>query len=156
MGAAPGTDIKLSEDRVRGFKHFANKLWNISRFVLENYSVEASSAQLLEEDKVSITEAKGIARNVTKYIEDFRLDLAADEVYHYAWDKFAATIIEISKPMLRDSDEATKLSKQRMLYENLLVILKLLHPFMPFVTEAIWQELPEKESDQLMVAKWPN
>ncbi len=155
MGAAPGTDIKLSEDRVRGFKHFANKLWNISRFVLENFEVTTEESELVDEDKKLLEEVDELAKQVTKHIEGFRLDLAADGVYHYAWDRFAAQILEESKPIFQTADIKRRESRARTLFMILVKILKLLHPFMPFVTESIWQELPTRESDSLMVAKWP-
>lgn len=155
MGSAPGTDMKLSEDKVRGYKHFANKLWNISRFVLENFEVTTEESPLTEEDAKLVAEAHTLAAEISKHIENFRLDLAGDAVYHFVWDRFAAEMLEAAKPVFRDGTDAEKASRQKALYEILTISLKLLHPFMPYVTEAIWQELPVKESDQLMVAKWP-
>ncbi len=155
IGAQIGNDLKLSEDRVRGYKHFANKLWNISRFVLENAQGVDMTAPLTDTDAGLIAEAEGVVASVSSNIDGFRLDLAADEVYHFVWGRFAAEILEQTKPIMRGEDEAAKASAQRMLYTILIMSLKLLHPFMPFVTEAIWQELPEKEIDLLMVAKWP-
>ncbi|MHB1086452.1 MAG: valine--tRNA ligase [Minisyncoccota bacterium] len=164
VGAQPGNDLKLSEDRVRGYKHFANKLWNITRFVLENRHEgdTFSNIALTEADKALVAEARELAKTVSDNIDNFRLDLAADAVYHYVWDRFAAQIIEESKAVLKGEDGPEKASKQRMLYEILIISLKLLHPFMPFVTEAIWQQLPQKDlpagrqgADLLMVAKWP-
>ncbi len=162
VGAQPGNDLKLSEDRVRGYKHFANKIWNITRFVLENQDTQGPTSGSLEvgplnaEDAEIVREAQAIAATVSKNIDDFRLDLAADAVYHFVWDRFAAEIIEESKAVLKSDDAAAKASAQRMLYEILIISIKLLHPFMPFVTESIWQQLPHKESDLLMVAKWPH
>jgi valyl-tRNA synthetase len=155
MGSAPGTDMKLSEDKVRGYKHFANKLWNISRFVLENYEVTTEESPLLAEDERLIQEARALSAEVTKHIANFRLDLAGDAVYHFVWDRFAAQMLEEAKPVFKEGSAEAKASRQRALYEILVMSLKLLHPFMPFVTEAIWQELPAKESDALMVAAWP-
>jgi valyl-tRNA synthetase len=154
VGAQPGNDLKLSEDRVRGYKHFANKLWNITRFVLEN-PITDPQVRLVGEDEALVQEARDLAALVSKNIDEFRLDLAADAVYHFVWDRFASEIIEGSKAVLKGDNAEAKESKQRMLHEILMISLKLLHPFMPFVTEAIWQELPRKESDLLMVAKWP-
>jgi len=151
IGAAPGNDIKLSEDRVRGYKHFANKIWNITRFVLENAGEQSSPNA---EDEKLLAEMQAVAAEASKHIDSFRLDLAADAVYHYVWDRFAAEILEESKPILKAGGEAAA-SRRHTLYSILYTSLKLLHPFMPFVTEAIWRELPEKDSDQLMVAKWP-
>lgn len=155
IGAAPGNDIKLSEDRIRGYKHFANKLWNIARFVLENTEDYDRQAPLSDADRALIGEAEAVAQEATTHLKAFRLDLAADVVYHYVWDRFAAEVIEESKPLFRDGTPSSKASRKRALYEILMLILKLLHPFMPFVTEEIWQSLPYKETDLLMVAKWP-
>ncbi|MBI4087977.1 valine--tRNA ligase [Candidatus Kaiserbacteria bacterium] len=159
IGAQIGNDVKLSEDRVRGYKHFANKLWNITRFVLENTADADMTAKLTDEDEELVREAHRIAAEVSQGIDTFRLDLAGDAVYHFVWDRFAAEIIEQSKLILKAGDPPAggpaRASRQRTLHEILLISLKLLHPFMPFVTEAIWQELPTKENDLLMVAKWP-
>ena len=166
IGAQIGNDLKLSEDRVRGYKHFANKVWNIARFVLESSEPQGltfkdskvgplGSDSMNVDDEENVREARRLAEEVSKYIDTFRLDLAADTVYHFVWHRFADEIIEGSKAVLKADDPALRASKQRMLYEILIVSLKLLHPFMPFVTEAIWQRLPQKESDMLMIAKWP-
>jgi valyl-tRNA synthetase len=153
IGASMGNDVKLSEDRVRGYKHFGNKVWNIARFVLDNH--DNPSDDLSDGDAFKVTEARQIAEEVAKLIDGFRLDLAGDLAYHYIWDEFAARILEESKTVLKGEDAVAKGSRQAALYEILIISLKLLHPFMPFVTEAIWQELPTRESDLLMVAKWP-
>jgi valyl-tRNA synthetase len=155
IGAAPGTDLKLSEDRVRGYKHFANKLWNIARFVLENSDSTIYGTTLPENDAELVQEANRVAAEVSENIDKFRLDLAADQVYHFVWDRFAAEIIEQSKAVLKGDDAAARQSRAAALREILVISLKLLHPFMPFITEAIWQQLPQKESDLLMIAKWP-
>jgi len=155
IGASMGNDLKLSEDRVRGYKHFANKLWNVTRFVLENtYEFDAEAA-LTAEDEELMREAHRITAEVSQGIDTFRLDIAADTVYHFVWDRFAAEIIEQSKLILKAGESSAAASRKRVLREILIISLKLLHPFMPFVTEAIWQELPQKESDLLMVAHWP-
>ncbi len=154
VGASPGNDVKLSEDRVRGYKHFANKVWNITRFVLENS--DGTDAPLTPDDQKLIDETSATAKTVAEHIDNFRLDLAADAIYHFVWHRFADEIIEESKVVLKSSDEATVPSRRYTLYAILTVSLKLLHPFMPFVTEAIWQRLPKKDSELLMVARWPS
>ena len=159
VGTQPGNDLKLSEDRVRGYKNFANKIWNISRFVLESCENKNLGAELSETDAKLVDEARAVAAEVGTHIENFRLDLAADAIYHFAWDRFAAEIIEESKAVIKasssPSEQAAAHSRARMLYESLVIILKTLHPFMPFVTEAIWQKLPhDKDSAILMVARW--
>ncbi len=153
IGASMGNDLRLSEDKVRGYKHFANKLWNITRFVLENPTED--DAELNDGDKKLIEEARQVAKEVSDSIDKFRLDLAADRIYHFVWDRFAAEMIEQSKSVLKGEDAAARLGRAAALHEVLVISLKLLHPFMPFVTESIWQQLPKKESEQLMVAKWP-
>ncbi len=157
MGAAPGNDIKLSEDRVRGYKHFANKLWNIARFVLENHG--SPEGAMSKEDEALVAEAHAVAREVARHIEGFRLDLAADAAYHYVWDRFAAVVIEESKPILNGSNTVASASRAGALYEILSTSLKFLHPFMPFVTEEIWSHLPAttiKKREFLMVERWPD
>ena len=155
IGAQPGNDFKLSEDRIRGFKHFANKLWNISRFVLESTAEADLSIALNDTDQALVKEAQDVAQKAAEHIDKFRLDLAADSLYHFVWDRFAAEMIEESKAILKGEDTALKNSRARALSEILTISLKALHPFMPFVTEAIWQKLPQKETKLLMVAKWP-
>lgn len=153
IGAAPGNDIKLSEDRVRGYKHFANKVWNITRFVLENPQEKGA---INADDEKLVAEARAVAKEASEHIEKFRLDLAADAIYHFVWDRFAAQILEESKPIFKDGDEAARRSRAAALHEILVISLKLLHPFMPFVTEAIWKELPKKDATLLMIATWPH
>ncbi|MBP9757231.1 MAG: valine--tRNA ligase [Candidatus Pacebacteria bacterium] len=155
FGVQIGNDQKLSEDRIRGFKNFANKIWNITRFVLENTADLDEKATLVDADMELIKEANAVAVSVTEHIENFRLDIAADTVYHYVWDRFAAEVLEESKPILKADDEIAKKSRERALHEILSISLRLLHPMMPFVTETIWQHLPHKTSDQLMIAQWP-
>jgi len=161
VGASPGNDVKLSEDRVRGYKHFANKIWNIARFVLENTTDVDLDVDYSENDRrIRSYFNQIVIKEVTKNIEAFRIDLAADNIYHYLWDTFAAMVIEHSKTIFagESPDENGPefiASRKKLLYSILTDSLKLLHPFMPFVTEAIWQELPEKESALLMVARWP-
>lgn len=159
IGAAPGNDMPLGEDKIKAYKKFANKLWNITRFVLENTTdytgVEkhTDSDQKLEDEKLY-----PVVAEVTKHIEDFRLDLATDTLYHFVWDHFASEVIEDSKPLLASGDPAVRASRQKLLLHYLSYSVRMLHPFMPFVTEAIWQELPKnlREREQLMITPWPS
>ncbi|TAK58673.1 valine--tRNA ligase [Patescibacteria group bacterium] len=154
-GMAPGTDSKISEEKIRGYKNFANKIWNIARFVLENGGGSTPNAPYTKEDALLATEVTEIAKNVSEHIEKFRIDLAFDILYHFIWHRFADEIIEASKPILKGASEEEKASRQKLLYETLQCFLKLLHPFMPFVTEEIWTYLPQKETELLIVAPWP-
>jgi valyl-tRNA synthetase len=155
IGASMGNDVKLSEDRVRGYKNFSNKIWNISRFVLENWDGKTRLTNADWERRAELGELRAVIQIASTHIETFRLDLAADNIYHYIWDRFAAEILEEFKPIFKNGTHDDKAFHGALLFEILVTSLKLLHPFMPFVTEAIWQQLPQKESDQLMVAKWP-
>ncbi len=158
VGSGPGTDIKISGDKINGYKHFGNKLWNIARFVLS--SVEESD---LEDVKLSVSDAnllKGqseVANSITDDLENHKYHLAAEKIYHYIWHEFADKIIEESKPRLMGGNIADKKSAQYTLLTILKTSLKLLHPFMPFVTEELWGLIPKKsdEADILMIEKWP-
>ena len=159
MGMTPGTDSKISEDKIRGYKHFANKLWNISRFTLtalDNKDL-TEKPTLTEADETILAELNILTATIQAHFANYRVDLAGEAIYQYAWHRFADEIIEESKPILQSQEDEAVLSRQYALKEILINILKLLHPFMPFVTEAIWQELPKnyKDSDLLLVAKWP-
>lgn len=155
----PGADMPLSEDKVRAYKKFANKLWNITRFVLDathDYDgnpEHTDTDKKLEEDKLF-----PVITEVTGDIEKFRMDFAADKLYHFVWDHFASEVIEESKPLLASDDPLVRSSRQKLLLHYLSSSLRMLHPFMPYITEAIWKEMPKhiKDSDMLIVAKWPS
>ncbi len=154
LGIAPGADMKLSEDKIKGQKHFANKIWNITRFVLTNY--EASDVSYTEADKLLATEWETMAHAVTEDIEHYRLHIASETLYQYIWTRFADEILEESKSILSGEDTTTKASRQKLLLELLAGNLKLLHPFMPFVTEAIWEILPLSNKRRfIMIEQWP-
>jgi valyl-tRNA synthetase len=176
VGNTPGTDMRISEDKIRGYARFANKLWNIARFVLEQQDGRAGSplgdrsgplAQVLVSDPASRAseeanregelrqELDALIADVTKDMEEFRIYLAAEKLYHYAWHELADNILEESKPILNGEDEAAKASRKALLLSLLDTTLRALHPFMPFVTEEIWQSMPTKDADFLMVARWP-
>jgi valyl-tRNA synthetase len=151
-GMAPGTDSKISEEKIRGYKHFANKVWNITRFVLENIQTTGDGA-LMKEDEPIVAEAFAMAAEVTKQLEAYRLDLGFDAAYQFIWKRFADEILEESKPLLKGTDKARAQSRAAALRTSLTIILKTLHPFMPFVTEEIWQSIGEK--GLIMVEQWP-
>jgi len=159
VGTAIGNDINFDENKVKGYKHFANKLWNIARFILtetERLDISSRSGEATNERDASILAMlSSITEEVTKDLEHFRYHLASEKLYHYIWHEVADKILEESKPILAGNDAGAKASRQHALYEVLTTSLKLLHPFMPFVTEEIWGHLPEKETELLMVAEWP-
>ncbi len=160
IGNTPGTDTKISEDKIRGYKNFANKIWNIARFVLENtaeLSYEEDFKKYTEPDAKLRKERHELIVDITKDLEEYRLYMAAEKIYHYIWHNFADKIIEESKLILKDGTAEEKLSRQQFLLHTLKKMLTILHPFMPFVTEEIWQawKQPAEKTDMLMVQEWP-
>lgn len=160
VGTAIGNDIRFDEDKVKGYKHFANKLWNVTRFILTNtadYSPANSIATLPERDQEILSNMKTSVTAITRDINEHRLYMAAEKAYHFVWTELADVILEESKAILNGNDFAAKQARQMVLQDCLITSLKVLHPFMPFVTEAIWQELPAnmKDAEILMVAPWP-
>ncbi len=155
---SPGTDMNLDPDKVNAYKKFANKLWNITRFVLTSTENHNPKAKFTEADQANLAETlQASVAEITAAMEKNRHDLASERIYHFVWTYFADELIEASKPLLESTDTAVADSRKRLLAEYLVTSLKLLHPFMPFVTEVIWQELPKemKDADILMVARWP-
>ena len=151
IGNGAGNDLKLSEDKVRGYKHFANKLWNITRYVLSS-----TEGETLETDYRISKELSELMKDVTADIENYRLYLAGEKLYHYAWHEFADVLIEKSKPILKEGSEAEKKEQKQFLLATLATLLKALHPFIPYVTEEIWKDMPIKEKKLLVVEEWPN
>lgn len=156
IGAAPGNDSKFSEEKVRGYRNFANKLWNISRFVFlstEDFNPQ-KKPRLSSQEKKILAQFEGIAKKTTEYIENFRFSLAAEALYRYLWHTFADKVLEESKPTLQDPKK--RATRQYVLLTILGNSLKLLHPFAPFVTEEIYQILPMKNKKKmLMIEQWP-
>lgn len=154
VGSAIGSDVKFDESRIKGYKLFANKLWNIARFVLTNYADEAAQASYTAEDEAVLAQWKTALASITDDLKNYRLHTATESIYHFIWDDFANTILEASKPLLASEDTAIKQSRQKLLMTILSETITALHPFMPFVTEAIWDVLPEHKQ-LLMVQSWP-
>lgn len=156
VGNTPGTDMRISEDKIKGYKHFANKLWNITRFILENAGDADRTSEFTERDIALNAVVAELGAEVTKDIEEFRIYMAAEKLYHYTWHELADVILEESKTIFQGDDVAAIASRKRFLLENLYTIIAFLHPFMPFVTEEIYQSLPEKGPESLMVSSWPS
>jgi len=174
IGTGPGNDTKMSEDKIRAYKKFTNKIWNASRFVLENidltYAIYSNSHQdgrandvdttsalpLTQINEDQIAQCSQIISEVADDIESFKLYLAAEKMYHYFWHTFADVVIEENKKILQDDDASAmdKASASYTLFKILTQSLIALHPFIPFVTEKIWRELPQKK-DPLIVTQWP-
>ena len=159
IGNTPGQDMALAEPKIKAYKLFANKLWNITRFVLENAQgvILERAATLQTEDQKLREEFDALTKEVTEDMEQYRIYLGAEKLYHYLWDRFASEIIESSKAVFKGDDANARSSRQQVLLSILTDSLKLLHPFMPFVTEEIWSSLPHGETkDLLIVEPWPH
>jgi len=155
IGTGPGNDSKLSEDKIKAYKNFANKLWNISRFVFQN-SEDYENPGTLEHTgwhADNLKEFNVMLTDITGDIENYRFYLAGEKLYHYVWHTFADKIIEESKPLL--ADPQSRRATQHVLMTILTDSLKALHPFMPFITEEIWSALPGADGGLLMVEPWP-
>jgi valyl-tRNA synthetase len=157
VGNTPGTDLKLSEDKIKGYKHFANKLWNVARFVLENTPDVDLNADYTNVDDEFWKQFEQLTKEITLDIENRRIYLAAEKIYHYIWNIFADKLLEESKETFRTSPPEISASRKRLLVSILTDSLKLLHPFMPFVTEEIWASMPEEmtKKELLLIAEWP-
>lgn len=154
VGNTPGMDLALSRDRIKGYKNFANKIWNITRFVISSIdNPNFKKSELNINDKKIMDEFDAIIKDITTDMENFRFYLASEKIYHYVWHTFADVIIEESKIIISGEDKEIKKSRQTLLLEILEKSLKVLHPFMPFVTEEIWQTMGKDKL--LMVEKWP-
>ena len=155
-GNSPGNDMRFYVEKCEAMRNFCNKLWNASRFVMMNLSVERNELpdQLELEDKWILSKLNSVIAEVNTNMNSFELGVAAGKIYDFIWDSFCDWYIEITKPRLNGEDSASKLSSQKVLLYVLTEILKLLHPFMPFITEEIWQSLPH-EGEALMVERYP-
>lgn len=157
VGTAIGGDIKFDEQKIKGYKNFANKIWNITRYVLtstESYDNSKPEKLNLEDEKY-ISELDDLITDVTKDMDAYRYYMASEKLYHYVWHTFADKIIEDSKEKLKSEDATVVKSTQYTLVHLLKTSLKLLHPFMPFVTEEIWSNIKSEDENLLMVTKWP-
>lgn len=156
VGVGPGADSKLSQDKLKAYKNFANKIWNATRFVIDHVQEfdAREKPNLTNEDTQFLKEFESIKSDITLDMEHFRFHIAAEKLYHYFWHTFADKIIETSKTKLKSEDNNEIASVKWLLGTVLLDSLKMLHPFMPFITEAIYQSLPIQENNMLMVAEW--
>lgn len=154
IGNTPGTTTALYEDKIKAYKHFANKLWNIARFIFENTQGADASTTLAEADAALVAEMNEVVKDVTSDLEHYRFYLAGEKIYHYVWHRLADTIIEESKPILKGTDATAKASRQATLLSLLDTSLRLLHPFMPFITEEVWASMPDKKG-LLITTQWP-
>jgi len=156
-GTSPGNDTRYLEEKVKASRNFANKIWNAVRYVLmnlgENVDGHTLPDTLAMEDKWVLHKYNELVAQVTDNMEKFELGVAAQKLYEFIWDILCDWYIELTKTRIAAGGD-TALSAQRVLLHVLEGTLKLLHPFMPFLTEEVWQALPH-EGDSIMVAPWP-
>ena len=155
-GNSPGNDMRFYVEKCEAMRNFCNKIWNASRFVMMNLTVEDNRLpETLEtEDKWILSKLNQVIKEVCDNMDSFELGVAAGKIYDFIWDSYCDWYIELTKPRLNGDDEKAKENAQRVLLYVLTETLKLLHPFMPFITEEIWQALPH-EGEALMIAEYP-
>jgi valyl-tRNA synthetase len=157
-GNSPGNDMRYSQEKVEASRNFANKIWNAARFILMNLEGHDMPAGLPDEltlaDKWVVDSFNRTAKEVTENLEHFELGVAVQKLYDFLWDEFCDWYIEISKIRLNSGDEEAAQNARRVLVWVMSSTMQLLHPFMPFITEEIWQALPH-EGDSIMVSEWP-
>ena len=155
-GNSPGNDMRFYVEKCEAMRNFCNKLWNASRFVMMYLSIDKNELpeKLEIEDKWILSKLNDTVKEVCENMDSFELGVAAGKIYDFIWDSFCDWYIELTKPRLNGEDEESKLSAQKVLLYVLTEILKLVHPFMPFISEEIWQALPH-EGDALMVQRYP-
>jgi valyl-tRNA synthetase len=157
-GNTAGNDIVISEDKIRGYRNFATKIWNVARFILMDKTADRRGTRheltrkLTADDKKHLKELQKIKSQITKHLENFEFHLAAEKIYHYLWHNFADKIVESYKPRLQSNDATERNAAHQTLETIFAECLKMLHPFMPFITEEIYRKfMPGK---LLMIEEW--
>ena len=157
-GNAPGNDMRFYWERVEASRNFANKVWNASRFIMmnlpENDILPVTAEQLTDADKWILSKVNTLVKEVTENMEKYELGIAADKLYSFIWEEFCDWYIEMVKPRLYNSEDTTRQAALSTLQTVLITSLKLLHPYMPFVTEEIFCTLQNKE-ESIMISDWP-
>ena len=157
-GNSPGNDMRFYVEKCEAMRNFANKIWNASRYVLMNLTIEEPGLPALDqleiEDKWVLSKLNTLIREVTENMDAYELGVASAKVYDFIWDTYCDWYIELTKTRLYSENEQSKLAAQRVLVYVLDQILRLLHPFMPFITEEIWQAIPH-EGKFIMASDWP-
>ncbi|CDC71118.1 MULTISPECIES: valine--tRNA ligase [environmental samples] len=157
-GNSPGNDTRFYTEKCEAMRNFANKIWNASRFVMMNLTIDKcvlpGADQLAPEDKWVLSKLNTLIKEVTENLESYEIGVASAKVYDFLWDTYCDWYIELTKSRLNGEDEQAKLVAQNVLCYVLTELLKLLHPFMPFITEEIFQALPH-EGKFIMTSQWP-
>ena len=155
-GNSPGNDMRFYTEKCEAMRNFCNKIWNASRFVMMNLTIDKNELpeKLELEDRWILSKFNTLAREVCENMDHFELGVAAGKIYDFIWDTYCDWYIELSKTRLYGDDEEAKENVQKVLLYVLDGILRIVHPFMPFITEEIWQALPH-DGESLMIARYP-
>jgi valyl-tRNA synthetase len=172
VGNTPGTSLALSEDKVSAYKKFANKLWNVTRFVLSTAEglgakgesqpnvkpevLDSNFKDWSDTDEQLLKELNDLAKDATSDMDNFRFYMASEKIYHYIWHNFADIILEETKKVLASGVAKDITSRKQLLLHIWNISLRLLHPFMPFITEEVWSYMPQEGKKLLIVEKWPS
>jgi len=161
-GNAPGNDMRFYWERVEASRNFANKVWNASRFIMMNFAQneelankEVSADELTQADKWILAKCNQLAKDVTALMETYDLGIAVQKIYDFIWEEFCDWYIEMVKPRLYNEEDETKAAALYTLKKVLIDALKLLHPYMPFITEEIYCTLMDNDDDSIMISAWP-
>lgn len=158
VGTGPGSDSKIGENKIKGYKNFSNKLWNITRFVLsstEGVALDKGFGAWAPADKARVDELSSLLAEITREMDEFKYHIVAEKLYGYVWHTYADVIIEESKKIFASGTDAERDSRKQFLLYALDKALRALHPFMPFVTEEIWKDMPIADKKPLIIETWP-
>ncbi len=160
IGTSPGNDMRFSEEKLEASRNFANKIWNAFRFVMMNFDEDINFSKVDEgrftaADKWILSRINTIAREVTENLEKFELGIGLQKIYEFIWEEFCDWYIELVKPRLYDREAIGRLEGLFVLNKVLTIAMKLLHPFMPFITEEIYSHLIT-DDESIMISRWPN
>ena len=162
-GNAPGNDMRYSDDKVKAARNFANKLWNASRFIMmnlpEDFQYHGLPEDLELEDRWIVSKFNAVAKEVGENLDKFEIGVASAKIYDFIWDVYCDWYIELTKPRIAEGGETARAAQNVLVYV-MQGILKLLHPFMPFITEEIWQSMPivadkDNNPESIMISAWP-
>ena len=157
VGAGPGNDISVGEEKIKGYRNFTNKVWNIGRFIISYFPTKTvpfytkNLKGLTLKDKKIVKKLNELIKTTTKNLNEYQFSPAGEDIYHFIWHEFADKYLESAKKRVKNKD----LVVFSVLRHVFLTCLKLLHPFMPFVTEAVWQQMPKKYKKPLITSPWP-
>lgn len=159
IGTSPGNDMRFSEEKLESSRNFANKIWNAFRFAMMNFDEDVDFSEINTElfslaDRWILSRVNTVSREVTENLEKFELGIGLQKIYEFIWEEFCDWYIELVKPRLFNREASGRQEAMFVLNEVLKVSMKLLHPFMPFITEEIYRHL-RTDDESVMISEWP-